>query len=219
MKEEEGEKLPIDMKNLTSQKITWSQIPKSYWDVKACFILDPKIKEFFIKLTDNLISIIESGAVISINGQTATGKRSLAALILKDALLKNIPGMYVMAGELQDAIRQREETEEGILIQKRVSEVGVLVIANFGDEHVVGRNHVIDLVNKRHLENKLTILVSVKNLERLYKDKYSKDNFDDILNSCVSIEPAVHYCNQKRKKIESILFGVQQGEEQECLPA
>lgn len=161
--------------------------------LKACQKFASTFKELAIKEGHSLIMI----------GSQGTGKNHLSIAIMHEIMESGFTAYIVTARDLILKIREgwkRDSGENESQIVSRFAQFDLLVIDEIGKQYG-GKGesiHLFDVINKRYMEDKPTILISNETLESV-EEIIGKEAFDRICEKGTLLK--MNWGSHRRKKI------------------
>lgn len=159
-----------------------ANLPERYWDASMGVVPDElAYKERISKYLENLPDMLEKGVGLYLwSLENGTGKTSLTAIIVKEALRYGYTVFFEESGRLKTRLINKEVFEEGTSIEARLEMVDLLVLDDIGKEYRTSsgyaENTIESMMRSRVQKVRTTILtgnVHPRDLQKLYSEDFS----------------------------------------------
>lgn len=146
--------IPFTFQDCTREKINQLGVPPAFKNEYA------QVSQYLNHLDEN----IQNGKGMLLQGTVGTTKTTLAVAILQEALLRGFSGYFLsMIGVLRFFNSQKEQNkEEYWRLNKKLANCSLLVIDDFGAEHLSpwDMGHVDFIINERYNNQKATVFTT-----------------------------------------------------------
>ena len=169
-------------RKLTIGDVRRANLPERYWEASLNAIpehLDYKHK--IEKYLANLVEMMDQGIGLYLwSSEHGSGKTSIAALIVKEALRYGKTVFFEESSRLKGMLINKEQFEEGTSIEERMMMVDVLILDDVGKEYRTSsgyaENVIETLLRARVQKLKTTIMtgnVHPKDMKKIYSEDFS----------------------------------------------
>jgi len=200
---------------LTKRKLTFGDVrranlPELFWDASLDAVPDLAYKPKVERYLETLPHMLSQGVGLYLwSSENSTGKTSLAALIVKEALRYGHTVFFEESGRLKTRLMNKEEFEEGQSVWNRADTVDLLVLDDIGKEYRTSSGYVENLVEtmlRGRVQRKQTTVMTGNVHPRDLKKLYSSDFAALLKESMIPIEVTGHDFREARaRELQALL--------------
>lgn len=198
-------------RKLTVGDMKRANVPERFWETSMLEIPNRlEHKEKVEKYLKNINDMMSKGVGLYLwSLENGTGKTSISTLILKEALRYGNTAFFEESSRLKSMLMNKEQFEEGISIETRITLVDLLVIDDIGKEYRTSsgyaENIIETLLRARVQKVKTTILtgnVHPKDMQNIYSEDFAAL----LKESMIPINVTGHDFREERAKMLSNLL-------------
>lgn len=207
----EGGEIEPMRRQLTYGDVRRANLPELFWGASMKAIPDAlPYKQRVEKYLAQMPEMVEHGVGLYLwSNENSSGKTSIAALIVKEALRCGFTAFFEESGRLKTRLMNKDEFEEGTSVLERTGSVDLLVLDDIGKEYRTSsgyaENAVETLLRGRVQRKQVTVMTGNVNPRDL-KKLYSEDFAALLKESMVPIEVSGHdFRDARAKELQALL--------------